>query len=716
MKKFINQLDNRLGHFYVPFILVVMSLVLFLIGYPFVKQTEVVVSLNSVATQTIRAGKTVEDVDATEKARENAAKTVQPVYEKDETIVSNKIEQVTTFFKTIAKYRKELLQTTDTAALNEQANRFVSTFVSSLQNENKKIYDYAYVFSDNVLKKLLSASETEFTLYETLTKSILETVLKDEIYSSPTDLAKARSEANSLILTKTYSDTARDMLNDVVSPAIVATMVVNQEATENARKMAREAVSPVFISQGDVIVREGEVIGNAVYRKLQLLGMTTNSYNFHLLIGYILILATQFGAVWYFIAHQADTSSKQSLYVNLYAFMMIVMVGLTVLADLVQKSGVDYFALTVPLAIVPFFIITKAKRRLAILAISFLITIYFFLGDNGVSLQVPVVWKFYTLTGLFSTVVVTNKKSIFKNHFMILFTLYVSFITALALFSNIEFMSQTYGLMLLYAIVNVCMTLFVLRVGKPYFDLLFEDKAVLRLLELSNPNQPLLKELIAKAPGTYHHSIMVANLSANAVELIGGDSLFTRVASYYHDIGKLKNPMFFVENLPSGMENPHKLLTPQESRDIIFEHVTDGMRRLKEMDMPKGFIDICAQHHGTTVLKYFYVTAKNADDTVEEEDFRYPGPKPQTKEAAVVNIADTVEAAARAMNKPDYESISQLVKDTIYARIADGQFDNCPITVEELKIVEASLIAGLSSSYHNRVEYPKLNSRKGKKN
>lgn len=716
MRKIVKQSEIVLGKLYVPCVLGMVSIILFAIGYPFVKQSDGIIELNAIATQTIRANKTVEDVDATQKARDNAVKNVTKVYEKDESIVVNKLQQVTRFFQELTDYRRELLQQTDQQTAQEaRLNEMVSRFVGSLQTENADIYEYAYYFSDNVLTKLLTASEQDFKLYESLTKKIVESQLQDDIYPNTTDVATAQSQAYAQLLAQTYSDTARDLVQALMNPAIVPTMIVNEEATRNASEQARESIVPVMITQGDVIVREGEVIGASAYKKIQLLGMENTFNNIQTLIGYAIVLVMQCFVTWYFIETQSRSMSQRHLYVNIYAFVIVMMSVLTIMVMLVQNAGAEYFALIAPVGMVPFFVVPKAKRRLALLAFSFLVALSYFLGDSGNVLQAPLVWRFYTLIGLFATVIVSGRqKKTFGFYTAFLVSVYVGLITSLALLNHIDILSQTFGMMCLYAVVNAMVTVGFVRIGQPYFDLLFEDKAVLRLIELSNPNHPLLKELISKAPGTYHHSIMVANLSANAVELIGGDSLFTRVACYYHDVGKLSAPIFFVENLPSGVENPHKLLSPTESAEIIFNHVSKGVERLRKEGLPEAVIDICAQHHGTTVMKYFYVQAKEQDESVTEDMFRYPGPKPTTKESAVVSIADTVEAATRAMTTPSVEMITQLVKETIHARIIDGQFDECPITIEELKIVEQSLIAGLSSSYHTRVEYPKLAKRKDK--
>ena len=239
----------------------------------------------------------------------------------------------------------------------------------------------------------------------------------------------------------------------------------------------------------------------------------------------------------------------------------------------------------------------------------------------------------------------------------------------------------------------------------PFFESAFGLLSDMKLIELSNPNHPLLKKVLTETPGTYHHSVMVANLSEAACEAIGAHGLLARVGSYYHDIGKSVRPNYFIENQHPG-QNPHDLLSPERSRDIIIAHVTDGVELLKKHQMPKPIIDIAAEHHGTSFLKYFYYEAKKTKEDVSEDDFRYPGPKPQTKEAAVVSIADSVEAAVRSMPEPTPEKIENLVHSITQDKLNDGQFNECDITVRELTIVEETLCATLNGIFHSRIEYP----------
>lgn len=240
----------------------------------------------------------------------------------------------------------------------------------------------------------------------------------------------------------------------------------------------------------------------------------------------------------------------------------------------------------------------------------------------------------------------------------------------------------------------------------PFFESGFGIISSYRLIELSNPNHPLLKKILMEAPGTYHHSLMVANLADAACEAVGANGLLARVGCYYHDIGKTRRPGFFVENQMNGF-NPHDQLKPEASSDIIIAHVIDGVKILQKHKMPKEIIDIAAQHHGTSLVKFFYFKAKELDPDVLEEKFRYSGPKPQTKENAIISVADSVEAAVRAMKEPNAEKIKSLIHAITQDKLMDGQFDECDLSIKELKTIEKVFGETLNGTFHSRIEYPK---------
>jgi hypothetical protein len=243
----------------------------------------------------------------------------------------------------------------------------------------------------------------------------------------------------------------------------------------------------------------------------------------------------------------------------------------------------------------------------------------------------------------------------------------------------------------------------------PLFEWMFEITTSIKLLELSNLNLPLLKELAERAPGTYHHSIMVGLLAEAGAETIGADALFARVACYYHDIGKSVRPTYFVEN-QTYRENRHDQLSPKMSSIVLMNHVKQGVELARKHKLPPRIIAIIPQHHGTGLMKYFYYKARKAigdmDNSALEHEFRYPGPKPQTKEAAIIMIADSVEAAARTVQEPNPTKLRNMIEMIISRIRDDGQFDECDITQREMKLVADSFVKVLMGIHHHRIAYP----------
>jgi hypothetical protein len=244
----------------------------------------------------------------------------------------------------------------------------------------------------------------------------------------------------------------------------------------------------------------------------------------------------------------------------------------------------------------------------------------------------------------------------------------------------------------------------------PVLENLFNVLTDITLMEFMDPNNELLRRLSLEIPGSYQHSLVVGNLSEIAAISIGANGLFCKVASLYHDIGKLNNPNFFTENQSSSGVNIHQLLTPIESAQVIISHVTEGKTLAKKYKLPQQFIDILLEHHGTTLVFYFYhkeLELKGGDKSkIDEKKFRYPGPKPKTKESAIIMITDAVEAASRSIEDISFESFTKMVDKIVNDKANDHQFDDCNLTFEELKIVKESLVKTLLIAKHVRVKYP----------
>lgn len=241
----------------------------------------------------------------------------------------------------------------------------------------------------------------------------------------------------------------------------------------------------------------------------------------------------------------------------------------------------------------------------------------------------------------------------------------------------------------------------------PYVEGIFGITTMFKLMELANPTHPLLRQLLLKAPGTYHHCIFVGNLGEAAAEAIGADPLLVRVGAFYHDIGKTKRPYFFIEN-QLGISNQHDRISPRLSTLVITSHVREGIELAREHHLPTAIQDFIAQHHGKSLVSYFYHQAMQSEtpQQVQEEHFRYPGPRPKTKEVAIVMLADAVEASVRALNKPTPDTIEATVRKIVQSRLADGELAESPLTLQDIEIITATFNRIVQGLFHTRIEYP----------
>ena len=725
MRQKLRKFQEVLGIFYLPLLLFLTFVALLVIGYGNVKPTTYTVELNQVAKETIRAPRTLEDKAQTEKNQQIAMDAVSDVLVFDQERMTKQLTNIQQFFQAIksvaSKASAEIIKTELNNSSEESVTRVATTqervqyFKKSLEKENQSIREFAIFIPDKYISQLLQANSEQLASYEKTLKSVVETQMKNAI--SESTVTKAQEEAKKTLFYSDYSDTERDLLGQLVTVSVIVNNVVDKEATQKAKEVAKAAVNPVKILQGQVLVQEGHVISNQDIRLLELFGLSNSKPNYHELLSYIVFLfaIVVFLAVYYrqTIALSSDTVTVMSVFALIFVAGVFV---LKILA-LIQNKGVEHIGLVFPISgfVYLLYRLTKSLRLTIVSIVLMPIFSWYYFSQTTNILHLILTTVFLSIIawiGIIHEEIWKNQlwmKRFFKHLF---YPVLLGF--PFVFYSNYEFQTQQTVFIFLFLLLSGFLSFLLPVILMPYLSYVFEDSSVLLWAELSNPNQPLLKDLITQAPGTYHHSLMVANISANCVEAIGGDSQLARVACYYHDIGKLEHPLFFIENLPGNMESPHKMLSAEESVHIIFNHVTKGVEILKQHQLPQGVIDICAQHHGTTLMKYFYAEALKNNPDVKEEDFRYPGPKPQTKEAAIINIVDSAEAATRAMKEPTLEKVEALVHSIIMNRLEDEQFVECDITMKEIAIVEKMIVTSLNGTFHSRIEYPTIKKQEAK--
>jgi putative nucleotidyltransferase with HDIG domain len=718
LNKTLQQLQEKLGKASLPVLLLLFFIVVCGVTFSSVKQKANDFREGQVAEESIRANKTVENTEATEQKRKLAAEAITPEYTYQESMVDTQNSRINQLFDLIDKTNKKINEEYEKKA--EQANEDenvpnpttderIAALKRSFESVNAEDISFYQKLPTQFYSSIFSLNSDELETVRNESLKLIDEQMSKQVRDS--DLETFKQEAEDKLQYLNVSTDQQRAIRYLIDQGIVVNDFLNEKKTEALRETARQSVQPVMIYQGEIIVREGTQIDASAIEKLKLLGLTNQNTSIFPLVAMVLAVLLQI-AVLLYNSLQFQSVGKRTEYVLFYVTAMSISVILMKFLQLFQTEQAIYIPLFYPAAFMPLVLNFFLNRRAGIMAALFQVisALFIFYGSIGTNF-LTVILITYLFSGLLATIV--KRQRIAEQGFpavmwVVVFPLAMDFI--LVVYQGMNFSDGTTWLTLVCGFAGALLS-FLLTIGlHPYIELLVNDDSVIVLNELSNPNHPLLKKLLEEAPGTYHHSMMVANLSANAVAEIGGRSLLTRVACYYHDIGKIKHASFFVENLPSGAENPHNFLLPEDSKQIIFGHVTDGAKILEEYKMPKMVIDICRQHHGTTLMRYFYVKAKERNPEVTEEQFRYPGPKPQTREAGIVNIADSCEAAVRAMDHPTSEKIETFVHNLIEERISDGQLDDSGLTLKEIRKVEKSLISGLSSTFHSRIKYPKMKS------
>ncbi len=488
-------------------------------------------------------------------------------------------------------------------------------------------------------------------------------------------------------------------ITEIASECLLPNKTEDVQATLGAQEAARARVKPIrtLIPEGAVVVRDSEVLTAEQVEALQMLGVNRPEMNYSKVSGYALLVACMMTLVLAYLRRE-----RHDLYTSPRYLLLISLV--TVATAAICRFLVALSPYLAPVATASIVLTILVEGRLAMMITAYLAL---YVGVMTQSLPAACVAVMAGAAGILALARADKRSHLIAATFVVglLST------TGALVFTLIYSKELQTGLSdLSFAALNGLISAAIAVGMLPTLEYGFGITTAFRLLDVSNPGEPLLQRLLKEAPGTYQHSIMVANLAESAAQAVGADALRCKVGAYYHDIGKMKRPRFFIEN-QMGAENPHERLAPSLSTMIIHAHVRDGIELARQHKLPDVIVDFIAEHHGTSLVTYFFHQACNrTSEPMREEDFRYPGPKPQTRETAIVLLCDGIEAAARTLSSPTPEKITELVHKMVKHALEDGQLDECDLSIKDLDLIRESLIRSLQGIYHTRIEYPEASS------
>ncbi|MCU4794487.1 HD family phosphohydrolase [Bacillus cereus] len=680
---------------------VLLGAVLFFALMNNVKPEQLDVDMYSIAKKTIHSPIKIEDKVITERKKQEAAQKVGDQYTYRSEYKQNRVDIVNDVFAKV----NEVIQEMKAAGPEEQKKM---TDANKLEKLKKKLpSNLTKELSDENLLYFINAEPDQLELAKNAALTSVSVIMGGNIKMSEEMAAKERFVNE--MKTLNVNSGLKEAVNALGSYAITANYFYDPAVTKEKKKAEEDLVPPVYILQGQVIVREGETISSDMYNQLKLVGLLEKGNSFQPYVG----LAVLIGVLLYFMHKQFEVFLQRKRedrpYILAYITILSITIVLIKIISLFQKLEYAGIAYVVPVAMGTILVKLMIGDRFVFLTSMIFSVCGSIMFNEGVTSTLNYSVGIYVLLSSLSVSIFLrekNRRTMILQAGILVSILNVVVLAALLLLRNGNFSPLEIGTQLLMASLSGIISS-VLAMGiLPYLESGLGIVSSMKLMELSSPNHPLLRRILLEAPGTYHHSVMVANLSEAACEAVGANGVLARVGAYYHDVGKTVQPQFFIEN-QMGIENPHDKLDPVTSKDIIIAHVTDGVKMLEEYHIPQEIIDIAGQHHGTTLLKYFYYKAIKEDkEKYTEEMFRYPGSKATSKESAIVGIADSVEAAVRSMNHPTPDQINNLVQSIIKDRLQDGQFSECDLTFKELQIVGKTLCETLNGIFHSRITYP----------
>lgn len=708
-------------------------------------------AVGDIATETIAATRDIEDVYTTNLRIEEARNSIQDVYKTDLTIsdaVSQNVNEMITAYTTVRNAAKEYLSgwieeqvseipvpvappenggsvgsnqivysnETELTAAREAYYQQINDLNSITLQEALSEYDVYpdsfwedisalvnHIFTTDQLRAIILLSDTDISVVTERVPEIVQQLMNAGVREE--SFEDSKTELMERFRTLGVSDAMLSVLESTVVEQIQVNVYYDEEATTAAKDAAEAAVEHIIYKKGQTIIQSGQPITQAQYDMVDALGLLksgSGNYTNYISMS-IVILFVCFVQMYVLYMYKSQMFSELR---NNIAFCLILMISVFSYALLKQ---VNAYICTSLLAVILLSLILDSRVGLISgISLSLFMGMY-----NGGNFAV-------CLTSLLACTICASaiKKASLRRASIILVSLAgglgaVIITTAMNYYLTAKFdnMWTNVGWIMASAFLSAVISIGFL----PVLEYMFKIVTPIRLLELSNPNQPILKRLMLEAPGTYYHSIVVGNMAETAANAVDADGTLARIGAYYHDIGKLMRPYMFKENQTDDI-NPHDELPPEISAKIIISHVKDGLYLAKEYKVPEILHQFIEEHHGNTLASFFYYNACElyGKENVNEADYRYSGKTPSTKECAIVMLADTVEAAVRSMKSHEANEVKAMITKLVDAKIDGRQLDNCPLTLKEITIIKENFFTVLSGAYHERVAYPQYKLEEGK--
>ncbi|NLM20529.1 MAG: HDIG domain-containing protein [Peptococcaceae bacterium] len=645
--------------------------------------------------------KSVEDLTSYSELQEQAASAVAPVYTADQTqisILSNKLDQT---FQLLEHHRRSESALTDKLTELRDSEPFAA-------------------LSDEVLANLLQLTDNEIEQANQISSRIIIGIAGDPTSGAKEDkeLAALREGMKEQVEKYNMDDSLKSLVKAFIETNVnTPTLAVDEEETKKLKDIASSRVKPQIreYRKNEKIVGPGEIVDEQIYSVLEAYGLIQMNSPWKPAAGIAIeVLVAMVILISFFYFTAPEILEKWHRLVLLGLIMVITLaIGKAFLAINISDSTDlnNLTAILIPAAWATMTVTILLGARIAVVVG---IILGIFAGTMADPATTGTSGSMAGLFALFSglvgiqSVARLDQRSDLARAGLIVAVVNIALVSAITLILDFSPTFWLIGCGLALANGFLCS---VLTMGTlPWLESGFNITSAVRLLELSNPNAPLLKELLMEAPGTYHHSVLVGNLAETAAEEIKADPVLVRVGALYHDIGKLKRPYFFIEN-QFAKDNPHDKIAPTLSSLILISHVKDGLELAREHKLPESIQDIIAQHHGDSLVSYFYHKAREDNPDIPEEAFRYDGLRPQSKEAALVLLADNVEAAVRSQKENTPGKIEGLVRKIIKEKLDEGLLDQCDLTFRDLDKISTAFVKVLSGIFHTRIEYPELPSK-----